>query len=173
MTPLFKSTHDALRFAYRFNGDNTVSARFGDAPSGNGKGLGGLDGAAQAGMIQSEVRRLGETIEAVAVAQFAIPYTPAWKKAVVQVVRHMVSISPRFKALELAVFLYAYFGQGGVTQETMAQRLGIHRNTVSKRYREVLRYLGNRRNRGLCDEVNLRIDKALRASGIVGNENND
>ena len=173
MTALFRSTHDALRFAYRFNGDNTVSARLGNTPSGNGRGLGGLDGAAQAGMIQSEVRRLGETVEAVAVAQFAIPYTPAWKKAVARILMHMVSSSPRFKAIELAMYLSVYFGQGSVKQETMAQRLGIHRNTVSKRYREVLRYLGNRRNRGLCDEVNMRIDSALRASGIVGNENND
>lgn len=170
MTALFRSTHDALRFAYRFNGDNTVSARLGNAPSGNGKGLGGLDGAAQAGMVQSAVRRLGGTVEALAIAQFAIPYTPAWKKAIAGILKHMASSSPQFRAMELAVYLTAYFGQGSVRQETMAQRLNIHRNTVSKRYREVLRYLGNRRNRGLCDEVNMRIDNALRASGIVGND---
>ena len=68
---LFKSTHDALRFAYNFNGDNTVSAHWGGMPKPTGRGLGGLDGAGEAGNIKRVVESLGGLVTAWAVANYA------------------------------------------------------------------------------------------------------
>lgn len=76
--PLFKTTHDALKFAFNYIGQQSpktplmsmiVSA--GDRPPiGNDKGLVGLDAAAQAGMILAEVCRLPDDQHNVIVARY-------------------------------------------------------------------------------------------------------
>lgn len=58
---LFNSAHSALVFAFNFSGqqyDKSMMARMAAAPGRAGKGLGGLDGAAQAGMIRGELARI-------------------------------------------------------------------------------------------------------------------
>src|SRR5574337_1924850 len=60
---LFPSTHNALRFAFEFSpeqyGEGTLAGLLRRATVlGSGKGLVGLDGAAQAGMILADVWRL-------------------------------------------------------------------------------------------------------------------
>lgn len=60
---LFPSTHNALRFAFEFNpeqyGEGTLAGLLKRATGlGSGKGLVGIDGAGQAGMILAEVWRL-------------------------------------------------------------------------------------------------------------------
>lgn len=61
-TPLFKSSHAALIFAFHYAGQQSpktpMGKMLGGASLGNGKGLSGLDGAAQAGMILSEFDKL-------------------------------------------------------------------------------------------------------------------
>lgn len=72
--PLFKSAHDALVFAFNYSGQQygkTQMSKIVTAGTGTGKGLSGLDGAAQAGMIRAEVRRLGEIGEAILTARYA------------------------------------------------------------------------------------------------------
>ena len=74
--PLFKSTHDALVFAFQYAGQQSPKTPAmayrnpGDAPIGKGKGLSGLDGAAQAGMILAEVDRLPDDQHNVIVARY-------------------------------------------------------------------------------------------------------
>lgn len=72
MQPLFKSPHAALTFAYskRHGYERPLMNRMG-AASNPGNGLGGLDGAGQAGLIRAEVQRLGELREALVIARFA------------------------------------------------------------------------------------------------------
>lgn len=73
---LFKSTHDALVFAFQYAGQQSPKTPAmayrnpGDAPIGKGKGLSGLDGAAQAGMILAEVDRLPDDQHNVIVARY-------------------------------------------------------------------------------------------------------
>ena len=58
---LFDSMHDALMFAFRYNCQQftpSIIARMMKGPIASGKGLGGLDGAAQAGMILAMVENL-------------------------------------------------------------------------------------------------------------------
>lgn len=71
---LFSSAHAALVFAFHFSGqqfDKSAMARLASTPGRAGKGLGGLDGAAQAGMIRAELHALGELVENVLIARIA------------------------------------------------------------------------------------------------------
>lgn len=72
--PLFKSTHDALTFAFQYAGQQSpktpMTGLFKTAAIGTGKGLSGLDGAAQAGFILSEVCRLPDEQHNVIVARY-------------------------------------------------------------------------------------------------------
>ena len=67
---VFKSTYTALTFAFNFDGTNVTTPKIGVQPSGNGKGLGGLDGAAEAGNIKRIVGECGRYAENIAKARF-------------------------------------------------------------------------------------------------------
>lgn len=72
--PLFSSTHAALVFAFNFSHqayDRPVMNRMADGPKRSGKGLVGLDGAGQAGMIRAAVDALGREEAMVITARFA------------------------------------------------------------------------------------------------------
>lgn len=76
---LFQSTHAALTFAFNFSGQAAppILYRLGNKEShGPSKGLGGCDGAAQAGMIRYEVERMGRINEAIIIARHAPRYYP-------------------------------------------------------------------------------------------------
>lgn len=76
--PLFRSTHEALKFAFGYMDHQSPSTPLmqmivssGDRlPIGNDKGLIGLDAAAQAGMILAEVCRLSDDQHNVIVARY-------------------------------------------------------------------------------------------------------
>lgn len=72
--PLFKSTHDALVFAFNYAGQQSpktpMTSLFKTPGIGSGKGLSGLDGAAQAGFILAEVCRLPDEQHNVVVARY-------------------------------------------------------------------------------------------------------
>ena len=76
-TPLFRSAHDALVFAFNYSSQQygkTPMSKVAVPASGSGKGLSGTDGAAQSGMIRLEVSALGKLPEAILIARFA-PHT--------------------------------------------------------------------------------------------------
>lgn len=70
---LFHSTHAALTFAYNFQGSPALSVvnQMANKPGPMGKGLGGLDGAAQAGIIRRKVASLGKLHESIIIAEYA------------------------------------------------------------------------------------------------------
>lgn len=73
-SPLFETAHGALVFAFNFSGqcyDRPMMNRLATPSFGGGKGLVGLDGAAQAGMIRAEVQSLGRLAEAILIARIA------------------------------------------------------------------------------------------------------
>jgi hypothetical protein len=82
--PLFASAAAAVAFALNFTGQNyqkaAINRMFG-APGPVGKGLGGLDGAAQAGMIKAELAAVGLLGEAIIVAEMAPKTRPCDCKA--------------------------------------------------------------------------------------------
>jgi len=74
---LFKSTHEALKFAFNYLGQQSpktplmsLTVDKDRPPIGSGKGLVGLDAAAQAGMILAEVCRLPDDQHNVIVARY-------------------------------------------------------------------------------------------------------
>lgn len=73
--PLFDSAYDALAFAYRFNAQQyamTPMAKLMRWQIGSGKGLVGIDGAAQAGIILGLIDHLQEWEQAAICARFSI-----------------------------------------------------------------------------------------------------
>lgn len=72
--PLFSSAAAAVAFALNFTGHSYQSAminRMAGTPAPTGRGLGGLDGAAQAGMIRAELASIGVLGEAIITAEMA------------------------------------------------------------------------------------------------------
>lgn len=78
--PMFKSAHAALVFALNYSMqqyDRPLMNRVAAGPAKEeGKGLSGLDGAAQAGMIRAELARLAPLHQAVLVASIAPHQVP-------------------------------------------------------------------------------------------------
>lgn len=71
---LFDNAHGALVFAFNFSGqcyDRPAMNRLATPAAGTGKGLVGLDGAAQAGFILAEVKGMGKLAEAILTARLA------------------------------------------------------------------------------------------------------
>ena len=90
--PLFRSAHQALMFAFTFSATQHGTAaaaerqlaefardRYERMPGG-GRGLRGLDGAAQAGMIRRRVEEMPPLHAAALIARFAI-LSPATRQA--------------------------------------------------------------------------------------------
>lgn len=76
---LFESAHSALVFAFNFSGqcyDRPLMNRLASPAVGTGKGLAGLDGAGQAGMVRAEVATLGKLAEAILMARIAPRWMP-------------------------------------------------------------------------------------------------
>lgn len=72
--PLFSSAHAALTFAFNYSSqvyDRPLMARLASTPrQGSGKGLDGVDGAAQAGMLLSKLDELSELHQLIIFARF-------------------------------------------------------------------------------------------------------
>ncbi len=71
---LFRNSHEALLFAYRFASDQydrPAMNKMAGGASRTGKGLAGLNGAAQSGMIRGLTKDLGPLHEAIVIARFA------------------------------------------------------------------------------------------------------
>jgi len=74
MTQLFMNSHDALVFAFNFSSEQygiSEMARLLGPAAGSSKGLVGLDGAAQRGLIMQEVDRLDRLHKACIVARYS------------------------------------------------------------------------------------------------------
>ncbi len=72
---LFAGTHDALVFAFRAAEKNrqrgVIDKLMNPAVGGSGRGLGGLAGVGQAGLIRAEIKSLGSVSEAILTAAYA------------------------------------------------------------------------------------------------------
>ena len=75
--PIFETAHNALLFAFNFSDqqyERPLMNRLADDPVGNvSKGLSGMDGAAQAGMIFGRMKMLSDLSQHIIFAQYAPP----------------------------------------------------------------------------------------------------
>ena len=163
--PLFETAHSALVFAFNYSGqryDRPTMLRLAAPDLGSGKGLGGLDGAAQAGMIRAEVSALGRLAESLIAARVAPRTVPCacraacccgtrpnteWTNAIMFLADHV-----RTKALAGCVvngvmrreYVVRYFTRRGerVSLENLADKHEVNRKTVSAHALKVAQYLG-------------------------------
>ncbi|MFA5633487.1 MAG: hypothetical protein WC997_18520 [Porticoccaceae bacterium] len=174
----FDTAHQALMFAFNFSAstlDRPLTSRLADKYRPTGKGLAGLDGAAQAGMILWQLRVLSNLHQAILCARFSPQDEPCpccqnpkmrdqWMAAVRVISDAAVTsaLSGHLTNRALRDGLVArYFGRKVHLQE-LAARAGVHRDTASSHNRMIVDWL-----RGTRDMV--RKGELVR-QGTVGEE---
>lgn len=195
---LFTSAHSALVFAFNFSGqsyDRPVMNRMADEPRPAGKGLSGLDGAGQAGMIRSEVKAMGKLAEAILIARHAPQTTPCqcraaccsgyrankeWINAVAYLADHMRSTALAgciVNGLMRREYVVRYFTkrEQRTSIEALAETYGIDRHTVSAHASKVMAWLGGTQGKkdrpampGMETAAVNAIEERMREIGMVG-----
>lgn len=158
--PLFEYVTGAIRFALNFTHGITKEPSLTGLMGGGraGHGLGGLDGAGQAGMLRSELGKLPPARGAILVARYAPPTVPCpcartccrtwrhnfeWLEAV-NLIAQAVLVEGLTGTMSHYHFRRAmvekYFGQRASFTE-MAKRCHISRNTASAQHKKVAEWL--------------------------------
>lgn len=143
--PLFPSTHAALAFAFshheRAGKPNLLGKLSSKTLITEGRGLSGIDGAAQAGMILSEVFQLPEAQRSVIVCKFSRPSpckccgapqdTTAKKESVELLAQLTLSEMQRERPnLNLRrALVRRHYGERRRLEE-LARSMGVHQNTI-------------------------------------------
>jgi hypothetical protein len=190
--PLFRSPHAALVFAYSFvaQPERPLMNRMGQDYSPPGKGLGGLDGAAQAGFIRAEVEQLGKLVEAIIIARFAPHALPCtcrspccsgrksnkeWRVALA-VIADRARTNALAGCTSTGIMRLAYVERHfcrkdeRINLDKLADRLGMHRNTVQDHARRVHVWLAGTRGKvgipGMEDAAINAISERLIGQGV-------
>jgi len=180
--PVFRSTHAALMFALNFTHGtlkrSTLAAMMSSA--GNGRGLGGLDGAAQAGMIRAELEKLAKLRRTILVARYVVATIPCdcgrsccskirenaeWSEAVnclsEYVLHEGLTGSVSHYRLRRALVM-RYFGQRQFLV-SIAEQCGVNRDTASAYNQKI-----TERFRQEERLANYEIEGLLKAIGVMG-----
>lgn len=186
--PVFTSTHGALRFALN-HAHGTLQkpliTRLMGGASG-GRGLGGLDGAGQAGLILAELENLSELHGAFVLARYAAPTVPCecrsqccrgyreselWRVAIEYLVRYVLveGLTGTFSHYRLRrAIVTRYFGIKASFVD-IAKECGVCRNTASSYNAKVVeRFRGTKEKKGVEALAFEAIDTRLRERGVVG-----
>jgi hypothetical protein len=179
---LFQSAHSALLFAYTFSGDRYERPIINKlaAPSRNsGKGLGGVDGAAQAGMIRRETETLPGLQGKILIARIAPQSIPCdcnaaccsgkqpnqeWALAVQELTRGCMTVLSGCMShhrLRLAI-VQKYFGLR-VSLSEIAEHCGVNRDTASHHNNKIVKHLRAEESKAWGE-----IEDKLRKLGVVG-----
>jgi hypothetical protein len=149
MTEIFKSTHDALTFAFNYSAQqyalSPMSKMIKTGIVGSGRGLVSVDGAAQAGFILAEVDRLGQEnpiYKACIVARFSPKFKecPCCHHPEMPLQTYKEAIAVLRDAGELSVAgislrqmreaIIRGFYERGVSLKQEAQRLNVPKSTA-------------------------------------------
>ncbi|MGO4304209.1 DNA-binding protein [Cupriavidus sp. RAF12] len=198
---LFTSADSALRFAFSYSTQQyspTPMARaMRGGNVGTGKGLVGVDGAGQAGMVRCELKDFSDLHLALLVAQFAPSELPCdctraccsgnrpnveWADAISYLTDHTTHLFAgalshyRLRRTLIERHFGAHRDTHGkkLTLERLAEQCEIHRQTVSTHHQKLMTYL--RGTKGVNGTVGVqaialqRADELLRERGFVGME---
>lgn len=179
MMPIFKSTHDALRFAYNFNSANFTRATLGIPPAPKGRGLGGLDGAGEAGNIKRIAESISDQVSNWVWATYLPNRIPChcgrrccqgweenvkWSDAVVEMAKLAFGTGK-------ILITKQYFSEKAYRMP-VAEIARIERISERQAYyllkTVVTFFRGTRKQRGVGQVFMDALDKELRKSGIVG-----
>lgn len=193
---LFDSSHAALVFAFNFSGQQYQASAMNKAMTpqiGSGKGLVGVDGAAQAGMIRRELGTLPDLHQAVLTARVAPRDVPCecgraccvgkqlnaeWADAIVWLTeRAMQQLSGSFSHYRVRRSILEKIFGVKVNLADIAEACGAHRNTVSDQNAKLKLWIeGEKGRKGLNASPGVEavawmaIDGRLKAARMVGVE---
>lgn len=172
---LFASAHQALLFAYTFSANQyavTAAAersiamfareRYGSLPmASTSRGLSGLDGAAQAGMIKAKVCALADDLQCVIEARFAVLSQDLQRRRMVQLGLAMREHLPD-RNLVLAVQLVQRHYGCGEQLMTLAMKHNLAERTIKRRWQTVRKALQQ-----LDQQAMAQVEIRLEQSGVV------
>lgn len=179
--PVFRSAHAALVFALNFSHGTLKKSALAQASGGggSGRGLGGLDGAAQSGMILAELQQLSALRRSVLIAKYASPSAPCacrssccrgwrenpqWSEAINYLTEYVLvaGLTGTVSHFRLRRSLVSrYFGQGA-TFLTIASSCGVDRHTASGYNKRIVERFRDEQRHALYE-----IEGLLKQAGIV------
>lgn len=195
---IFTSAHAAMVFAFNFssqNYDRPMMNRLASPAVGTGKGLVGLDGAAQAGFVRAEVQGLGPLAEAILIARIAPRHMPChcrssccggkkanreWSNAIgylADYVRTTALAGCTANGIMRREYVVRYFSrkEERTSLEDLSERHDVARNTVSAHASKVATLFGGYQAKkdkeavpGLEVAAMNAIEERLRQIGMVG-----
>lgn len=197
---LFGNAHAALVFAFNFSSqcyDRPMMNRMAQPSVGTGKGLVGLDGAAQSGFILAELKGLGPLAESILIARMAPRWMPCdcrssccsgrkpnkvWVNAVAWLADHIRTTALSgctAHGLMRREYVVRYFTkkEDRVSIEHLAEKYSIDRHTVSAHAAKVAGWFGGTQAKkdraavpGFEQIATDAIEDRLREIGMVGGE---
>lgn len=198
---LFTSADSALRFAFSYSmqqySPTPMARAMRGGNVGTGKGLVGVDGAGQAGMVRSELKEFSDLHLATLIAQFAPAELPCdctapccsgkrvnreWADAITYLTEHTAYLfagSMSHYRLRRGLIERHFGAQRDahgkkLTLERLAEQCEIHRQTASTHHQKLMAYF--RGTKGVNGSVGVqavamqRADELLRDRGFVGME---
>ncbi|MHB1372093.1 MAG: hypothetical protein ACYCW7_18110 [Pseudomonadaceae bacterium] len=163
--PLFNSAYDAIAFAYRFNCQQyamTPMAKLMRGQIGTGKGLVGLDGAAQAGFIRGLIEQLGEWEKAALAARFAFDRKELFKARDTLIIPALASLPTGVHHRRMVDALVQKFYGERVYLKDLAELVGLHANTMTDRWRCIRKSLTELEHRAID-----RAEAEFQVAGLV------
>ncbi len=164
--PLFDGAYPALLFAFRYSGQQyslSVVGKMMGGRGGSGKGLTGLDGAAQAGIIRAEVGQLDPWERDVLIARFSVDRKDAIQAKINLIAVAASALPSGMNSRRLIdALVQRYFGEK-MTFEDMALRFGVGKDTIRKdRWSPVMKKLHD-----IEDRAHLNIYDRLKSACII------
>jgi hypothetical protein len=178
---LFTTIHGALRFAFNFSyGTATktsgINAMMGGAKP-KGRGLGGLDGAAQAGMIRSEVAALPKHQADIVVARYVARELPCacrfpccrgyrenreWADAIDDLTKNVIRVCPTVSHHRLRRGLVMRHFGVKVSFTELANACNVNRDTASAHNEKIAAYLKTEEKAAIW-----MVEGVLKAKGMI------
>lgn len=165
VSELFHSPHAALVFAFNFSGQQyapSALAKQMGGEIGSGKGLVGVDGAGQAGMILREIDGLGEPAKHFIAARYAphVTVCPAceqktrlvetWAEATAWIAeRAQTVLKGRTANYHLRIGIVRRFFGERITMSDLAEKAGVKRDTASEHNSIVMEWMKREQDKAL------------------------
>lgn len=180
--PLFRTTNGALLFAlnYTHGGMKKPSLTVLMGGGRKGRGLSGLDGAAQAGMIQLELAHLPDQRRALLVARYAVATVPCecgrpccrrwienpeWSEPINWLTQYVLEAGLTGNISHYRFRRALVSRHFGVKESfiTMAAQSGVERHTAGERYKKIHEHLKDEEKKARWE-----LEGILQKGGVVG-----
>lgn len=163
---LFESLHGALTFAYRYSGQQyspSIMAQLMRGPMRSGKGLSGLDGAAQAGLIRGLMQNLDPHERHMIEARYAMNEGERLRAMLYFMPVIIASMPTGVHSKRAAdVLIQRWFGQQRLNSIQAGEQIGCHRNTVTPMWTITKKIL-----KGILERAEESAYRELHNAGII------